>query len=157
VTGRDELRSLVESPAPPEVWLVDWITALDHATVAEHDAQRYGSVAGQALARCVVAVGPDLLAATGASTVAATLEAAQAFVDGPTEAAWEDYVARATQSYPYGPGDGCLAIGDRPCADPGSGCRSGAGTLAQVASVIGAGTVQARIVAALAPWLQALP
>ena len=154
MTWRDELLSLVESPAPAAAWLDDWITTLDRAIVAEYDEGRHGGPAVQALARCVVAVGPDL--AEGASTVADTLDAAQTFVDDPTEAARQEYVARATRSYPYGPGDGCLALDGRACADPGSGCRSGAGTLAQVAAAIGADTVRTRIEAAVPPWLRSV-
>ena len=101
------------------------------------------------LARAVAAVGPPLLEQTQAPTIAATLAAAQSFVDEPTTERYDAYVARATASYPYGPGEGCHAIGE--CDGTANGCASGAGTLAQVAAAVGADVVLDRLRAEFRP------
>jgi hypothetical protein len=73
------------------------------------------------------------------ATVARTLERARAFVAEPTEARYDALISAATNSYPFGPGEGCFAIkelGYVGC-EPGSGCLSGSGSLANVAGAIG--------------------
>jgi hypothetical protein len=144
------LAILEDRTRPPQARVHAFVVALDRALVERWD----DPVLQTALARAVVAVGPALLAATGAPTVAATLAAAEEFVRSPDEEKRRRYVERATASYPYGPGDGCLTLPGDECDSPGSGCRSGAGTLAQVATVLGAEVVADRLGADLIPWLR---
>lgn len=77
---------------------------------------------------------PDVYAA-----ISSTLEAARAYVEAPSEANYGWLEHTATESYPFGAGQGCYAveaIGASGCA-PGSGCVSGAGSLAMFAEVVG--------------------
>jgi hypothetical protein len=128
------------------------VVALDRA-IADDDED--DSVSVQTLARAVVAVGRPLLEHTRLSTVAATLEAAEAFVRAPDEVTWRRYFECATLSYPYGSGDGCLAITGHPDPESGNGCRSGSGTLAEVAYWLGVDVVVDTLTAELVPWLRA--
>jgi hypothetical protein len=147
------LAILDAADTPPTERVHAVVGVLDLAIVTEPD----DPVLEQLLARCVVAVGHPLAGHTRAPTVAATLAAAEAFVRGPGAGTRAHYVACATRSYPYGPGDGCYAVRDRPCpAPPGNGCRSGAGTLAQVAYAVGADVVAGALTADVAPWLRTL-
>jgi hypothetical protein len=84
----------------------------------------------------------------------ATLRASEAFVAEPCEETWEHLVSSATQSYPFGPGDGCYSVSGHVRCDAGSGCKSGAGTIAIVASTVGAAEALDTIRVALIPWLQ---
>ncbi len=107
----------------------------------------------QILARAVVACGYRLLEQHAFSTIALTIQAAEQFVCEPTEAHFAIYQNAATNSYPFGPGDGCFALpetGYSGC-EPGSGCRSGAGCLAL--SDLDESVVLEVIAKDLLPWL----
>ncbi len=86
------------------------------------------------LARAVVALGATLVDTQGASeTIVATIKSAENYALNPTEQNWDLLFHCATQSYPFGPGDGCLSIPELEngaTCQPGSGCISGSGTLA---------------------------
>lgn len=89
------------------------------------------SLPQQILARVVVALGYVLNEKLGYETIAHTVRAAERFALEPTIANFESYQKAATNSYPFGPGDGCYAVpetGYNRC-EPGSGCRSGSGCL----------------------------
>jgi hypothetical protein len=88
------------------------------------------------LARALVAAA-DL--APRLPTVEATLAAARAYVADPCEATHRAYFDAASASFPYGPGEGCYAVAETGIAgcEVGSGCRSGSGTLAQLAYTAG--------------------
>jgi hypothetical protein len=77
--------------------------------------------------------------------MAATIAAADAYLEHPSEETYMAYVAAATRSYPYGAGDGCYRIDGAENCGPGSGCRSGAGTLDRIAAVVGARAVREAI------------
>jgi hypothetical protein len=146
------LAILSDDSAPSLSRVHSVVVELDRALAAEPDAV----VLAEALARAVIAVGRPLLAHTRLATVAATLAAAEAFVRVPDEATERRYQECATMSYPYGPGDGCYAIDGHPDPEPDNGCRSGAGTLAQVAYQLGADVVAERLAVELNPWLREL-
>jgi hypothetical protein len=106
------------------------------------------SVRRQALAHVTAAAGRVLVARLGFGTdhpVVATVAAADRFVAQPTEETADAYLAAATRSYPYGSGDGCYALAGSEGCEPGSGCRTGAGSLEQMASAVGAVAVVAAI------------
>ncbi len=56
-----------------------------------------------------------------------TLISADEYANHPTEENWNQFFNDSTNSYPFGPGEGCYSI--RSDCKAGSGCRSGAGTL----------------------------
>ncbi|MCE7987549.1 MAG: hypothetical protein DYG89_40820 [Caldilinea sp. CFX5] len=89
------------------------------------------SFAQQLLARAVVAVGYRLYEKDNARTIALTIAAAERFALAPTAENFASYQAAATNSYPFGAGDGCYAIAETgyPGCEVGSGCRSGSGCL----------------------------
>jgi hypothetical protein len=104
--------------------------------------------AARALTRAVARAGRLLLAHQEFGPnrpVAATLAAAEAYLAHPSEEARMMYFAAATRSYPYGAGEGCYRVEDADDCGPGSGCRTGAGTLDQIAAVVGARAVHEAI------------
>lgn len=126
---------------------------IDHLDRAEDLAP--GGLPLQLMARAVVAAGQALLRRGPPRPVAATVAAAQAYVDDPGEGTFAYYAEAATRSYPFGAGDGCYARAGRSDCGAGSGCRTGIGTLAAVAVEVGAPAVLAAVVEAWAPWLAA--
>ena len=111
-----------------------------------------------ALARAVVACG-RLMAESGeiTPTIETTVQAASDFIASQCEATASRYFDAATKSYPFGPGDGCYDIvtGSDHGA-PGSGCRSGAGTLLGIGLAIGMAPTLAAVRVALLPWLDGM-
>lgn len=104
--------------------------------------------ATRALTRAVVRAGRVLIAQRGfgsAHPVASTVAAAEAYLARPSEEAYAVYFAAATRSYPFGAGEGCYRVDGIEDCRPGSGCGSGAGTLDQIAAVVGARAVWAAI------------
>jgi hypothetical protein len=146
---REEALALLSAPPSREA-LLRLIAWIDLACV---DAPITGA-ARQLLARAVVAVGPKLLEHADFPTVRATLQAAERFVHEPTEAHFDAYQRAATNSYPFGPGDGCFAIAETGYAgcQPGSGCSSGAGCLNL--PQIGDEIVMLVLAEELIPWLE---
>lgn len=111
------------------------------------------SLPQQILARAMVAVGYQLYKTLGYKTLAQTIEAAEQFALEPTIGNFDQYQNAATNSYPFGAGDGCYAIpetGYHGC-DRGSGCRSGSGALylAEIDKIVTMEIIQN----ALLPWL----
>lgn len=113
-------------------------------------------MAAQTLSRAVIALGSPFLQRISLRQIALTLEAARAYADSPDDKTKQAYLERATNSYPYGPGDGHLGLDDRGC-EPGSGCPSGAGTLRYIANELGGDTALHALAAALSPWLHTHP
>jgi hypothetical protein len=114
------------------------------------------SLPPQFLARAIIAAGGALLEHRSYPTVAVTIETAKAYVLEPTEEHYARYFMAATNSYPFGSGDGCYAVvelGYGKC-DAGSGCVSGAGSLWSFASELGAAVVMERVAQELIPWLR---
>jgi hypothetical protein len=140
------------SSPPSRESLLDWINWLD----LECARASLESLQQQILARSIVAVGYEFVERQIFPINHPTIKAAEAYILEPTEDHFDSYFAAATDSYPFGSGDGCYAIdelGYSRC-EPGSGCVSGAGSLASFAAVLGADVVMQVIAKELIPWLQ---
>ncbi len=146
-TTLDEVSELVSRELPPRELILELVRWLDVRIGTEPD-----GLERELLVRAFLAAGPLL---PPIHTVTATLQAAQAFVVEPTEVRYGALTTAATNSYPFGPGDGCFAIrelGHAGC-QPGSGCRSGAGCLASIAETVGYDRTADAIRSALRAWL----
>ena len=64
-------------------------------------------------------------------TIKRTMAAAQRYRTSPSEQSYRAYIQAASNSYPFGPGEGSHHIYDLgfETCQPGCGCRSGAGCL----------------------------
>lgn len=145
-----ELLAILESPIAPRALLLALVRYIDLAVIA---AQRELSLADIALARALSAAGRASKIATDIEPV---ILAAEAFAIDPTHATQTAFQVAATESYPFGPGDGCLSVpelGQAGCA-PGSGCVSGAGTLMEFTAIDGDERVARVVVSELVAWLR---
>lgn len=144
---------LADGAAGPERQLRALVTAIDLAVAAEPD----HGLATQALARAVAAVGRPLLARHPDGPqfirISATLAAAEAYARDPGDETEMALYQRATDSYPFGPGEGHYGTTERDGCEPGSGCRSGAGTLLFAARETGYAIAFQALAAELTPWL----
>jgi hypothetical protein len=156
-TAAELLAILSDGAAGPEQQLRTLVVALDLAVAREPG----HGLAAQALARAVAAVGRLMLARhpDGAPTarISATLAAAEAYARDPGDPAELALFERATDSYPYGPGEGHYGITEQDGCEPGSGCRSGAGTLLFAARHTGYPVAVQALIAELGPWLRTSP
>jgi len=148
------LTILGDGAAGPEHQLRSLVMAIDLAVAREPE----HGLATQALARAVAAVGRPLLVrhpdGPQSLRITATLAAAEAYARDPgdqTELALYDC---ATDSYPFGPGEGHYGTTERDGCEPGSGCRSGAGTLLFAARETGFAEAVQALTAELTPWLR---
>jgi hypothetical protein len=133
--------------------LRDLIRRLDLTDSTDRDPT---SARVQALTRTIAAAGRVLIrdqAFPDGHPVPKTLAAAEHYSRRPSEQAFRAYFDAATRSYPYGAGEGCYKVRGSTSCEPGSGCRSGAGSLDQVAAVVGAPAVTAAIEHELGGWL----
>jgi len=111
----------------------------------------------QALTRAIAAAGRVLIRHKGfrdGHPVLKTLAAAEDYSRWPSEQAYKAYFDAATRSFPYGAGEGCYKVRGSTSCERGNGCWSGAGSLDQVASAVGAQAVIAAIKHELGPWLR---
>jgi hypothetical protein len=132
--------------------VTEFVRILDRSVYDAFLADRYHGIESQILARAVVAVGRPLWEQKPAATIAATIAAAQAYVQAPDDETWVAYATCATSSYPFGSGDGHYGVEDS--CEPGSGCITGAGTLLHVADEVGFDVVIAALITELVPWLR---
>jgi hypothetical protein len=146
------LTIIEDDRTPAQARVLALVEMLDRVLMDNLYAGRDHSIAAQVLARAVAAVGRPLLARDPFPTVAATLAAAEAYAKNPNDETERVYQERATASFPYGPGDGHLGVGDG--CEPGSGCPSGAGTLFCVADMVGSDVVIQALITELTPWLR---
>lgn len=86
----------------------------------------------------------------------ATVIAAIQFIEKPTEHNDLLFFEAATNSYPFGPGDGCFCVDNASGHDTGSGCLTGSGFLWFIAEDVGHENVQKCLIADLIPWLAPL-
>ena len=148
------LAILSDGAAGPERQLRALIAELDRGVAREPG----HGLAAQALARAVAAAGRPVLArhpeglATG--RISATLGAAEAYARDPGDQTELALFECATDSYPFGPGEGHYGITEQEGCEPGSGCQSGAGTLMFAARETGFAVVIQVLTAELAPWLR---
>jgi hypothetical protein len=154
------LAILAEDKRSAEIRLRDLVGTLDRGVLDALGADRPHGVEAQILARAVVSAGRPLAehavtpARAARSAVAATLVAAEAYVQAPGDDTYDAYFKFATNSYPYGTGEGHYGIGEE--CEPGSGCYTGAGTLYFVGREVGFGVVIEALQAELVPWLRGL-
>jgi len=148
------LAILGDGAAGPERQLRTLVTTIDLAVAREPE----HGLAAQALARAVAAVGRPLLArhpdGPQSPRISATLAAAEAYARDPDERTGLALYRCATDSYPFGPGEGHYGTTERDGCEPGSGCRSGAGTLLFAARETGFAAAVQVMTAELAPWLR---
>lgn len=148
------LAILRDGAAGPERQLRTLVTTIDLAVAREPE----HGLAAQALARAVAAVGRPLLARhpDGPQTprISATLAAAEAYARDPGDRTELALYECATDSYPFGPGEGHYGTTERDGCEPGSGCRSGAGTLLFAARETGFAAAVQALTAELTPWLR---
>ena len=152
--GLDALRG-DRSAAEALAWFV---RELDVAATTDRDCESTAFVV-QVLTRAIAAGGRVLIAAMGYGAdhpVSRTVAAADDYGRQPSENAHDAYFAAATNSYPYGAGEGCYAMDGAASCEPGSGCISGAGSLAQIAFRAGAPAVLDALGAELTPWLHGI-
>jgi hypothetical protein len=132
--------------------LFDFISWLDKECIKDSEVT---SLPYQILARSVVALGNKIINEEGEiPTVRKTINSAEQFALEPTETNWDKLFEDASQSFPFGPGEGCYSIKELeiegPC-EAGTGCISGAGTLA------GSGLDEAEVMQCIAteliPWI----
>jgi hypothetical protein len=140
------------SAAPTEESLRSLVSWLD---IRCQESENNTSVYHQVFARALAALGYSIMETHGLmKTVAETIRSAENYAVTPTEAAWDSLCFDATQSYPFGPGDGCYSIypaeSENHCRT-GSGCRSGSGSL--MCQGIPAETVMPVIYKAIYPWI----
>jgi hypothetical protein len=148
------LAILSDGAAGPEHQLRGLVAALDLAVAREPG---HGPAA-QALARAVAAVGRPLLVrhpdGLSSARISATLAAAEAYARDPGDPTELALFERATDSYPFGPGEGHYGTTERDGCEPGSGCRSGAGTLLFAARETGFAEAISALTAELTSWLR---
>jgi hypothetical protein len=156
---RADLLAALEAEADARAVVLDLVRRLDLAHLGAP-----GSDTGDAimelvalvLARAACVLGPELAAKVSPrERIDATVVAARAYVDAPSEETHTAFFRAATQSYPFGPGDGCLAareLGGH--GTPGAGCASGSGFLAGTAAWIGDAAALACLRRELLPWLR---
>jgi hypothetical protein len=130
-----EAASRLAAEGDPEHVLRDMITWLD-VTVASGDG---ASPRQRALTLLMLVAGQTLLRHhqwPPEHPVARTVAAAHDHVTDPTRDSFHRYFKAATASYPFGAGDGCYSL-DEHTGQPGDGCRTGAGSLWQMALSVG--------------------
>lgn len=144
----------LQAPASKES-LFDFISWLDKE--CEKAGYDLTSSPYQILARSTIALGYILPEEIRFEPVRQTLKAGEAFALNPTEESWTEFSVSATNSYPFGPGDGCFSIveledtGGNPSCKPGTGCWSGAGNLG--CQAIDEAEVMKAIAGELTPWI----
>ena len=148
------LRHIRSSELDSREWLLHLIGQVDSAFAAVPPPEVVNFVRAL-LARATSAVGPLMkgLWPGADENIAATTRAAERYVAAPSHENDLAFFDAATQSFPFGPGDGCLDVDAIGGHRPGGGCRSGAGFLWHVAEDAGHAEVRARLVAALEAWL----
>ncbi len=166
---RDDIVRRLEENQPADGTLVELVRVLDErwgaavfsdAVFSDAENPPDLQLVRGLLARSVQSLGPSLMAHLpgGAhANIQSTVSAATAYIQTPSDETWDAFIQASTNSYPFGPGDGCHTV--QQLADhcrPGSGCASGAGFLVSVTYSLGDEAVLATLREALLPWLRAL-
>jgi hypothetical protein len=144
------LLQILATPAEPKARIVALVYCVDSAF--EQAAQSGKNEATEQfvlefIAQAVVSLATAMPTSPG---IEATRDAAATYLHTPTEEHWDALFQAATASYPFGPGEGCLALDELGGHDaPGSGCTSGVGFIYR----IGAETVIQLLKRDMTPWL----
>ncbi len=89
----------------------------------------YGSFILQLITKSIIEVGKVFLEKRRElDNVRNTIEAAEHYLMNPTATNYDFYSSVATNSYPFGDGEGCHSLYSDDCK-PGTGCESGSGSL----------------------------
>ncbi len=145
--------ALLSPEKDPKSFLLELVAWLDHRLSVTPPE----SLEHQLFVRAVIAQG-RLLEHDLESGIGDTMAKARAYAAEPTETRYGDLLGAATMSYPFGPGDGCLAVQELgSCRDLGSGCRSGSGTLVSMVYPFGYEACARLVREDLTAWLATLP
>lgn len=94
-------------------------------------------IINQIITRAIIGVGHYLVAnikldSTQSTNINKTINVASEYVIFPSKRNLDNYFFEATNSYPFGAGEGCYSVKSLVTTEPcgiGTGCRSGAGSL----------------------------
>lgn len=148
------MAALLESAEPGRGTVLAIVRLLDLAW--RGDAPGARALIDEAVCRMLIAGAPLYVEAYPRAQPAAerTLSAARAFVATPGEAQRTALFRAATNSYPFGPGDGCFAVSELGThGTPGAGCAGGVGCLAYLAPAPASRRLVDLWRAAVLPWL----
>ncbi|MCB9566098.1 MAG: hypothetical protein H6710_02585 [Myxococcales bacterium] len=151
---RQQLRALLDADTPAPELLLQLVRDLDLAWRAGDSATH--RFIDEALARMLVAGAPLFLAAypRARERASATLQAAEQFIAEPSDENHAAFFRAATDSYPFGPGDGCFAVPELGShGTPGAGCAGGVGSIAYLAPASESARLLAALRRELGPWL----
>jgi len=104
---------------------IEWLDTVYAKSYSDHE-----RLLRESLVRLTVAVGETLIVEPGAA-IEKTVATASHFLREPSPPNWRSFFNASTNSYPFGPGEGCYGVeelGHGTCG-VGSGCRSGVGFL----------------------------
>lgn len=138
--------------------LSDFISWLDISILEHSDT----SLFLETLARSIVSLGYKFVEINKIAKdhpFIATIKAAEQYSLTPSEENWEGLFEASTNSYPFGPGEGCYDINSSKYTDckPGTGCNSGAGSIDQIRLAIAGMSGESamkHIADKLLPWLE---
>lgn len=149
------LKKLLDTPSREALLrLISW---LDKECLK---ASNLTSIYRQILARAVIAIGYKVFSeGKMPETCIQTIKSGENYALDPTETNWVAFTSSATMSYPFGPGDGCFSIErfektNNLSCKPGSGCSSGAGSLASTSNGLNEIEIMQAIAAELVPWIR---
>lgn len=121
------VRRQLAAPSPPRDLLVEVVRTVDLA----YRAPRGSQAAQRVIAAMVCALGEALADDDGHGGIAMTTAAARRYLEAPSDDSWGALFEAATMTYPFGPGDGCLALDELGGHGArGAGCASGVGFIA---------------------------
>ncbi len=159
-TRRDDVRAILTADRLPRSIILALVQALDLHMRAACESSKDEPAADfiqQLLARAALATAALVAQATpkAAERILVTRDAAEAYARDSSEQHWAAFFRAATASYPFGPGDGCMAVDELgEHSDPGAGCMSGSGFIAHVGSWAGDAAVLEVLRRDLLPWLR---
>ena len=141
----DLINVLTSSTSADDEWLLRVVTWLD--TSAGPPRTAFQNVAWAWLFATALELLHQVMRGRGDENprIEQTMTAARLFAVDPTEDNYDELFWAATDSYPFGPGDGCLAVPETSAdnCERGSGCSSGSGSLYYIAQEVGAGALRA--------------
>ncbi len=121
---------------PTNEALLDFVHWIDLEYCQTSDSKNQ-EIINQIITRAIIAMGHYIienakLNSAQSANINKTLIAASEYAVFPSQQNLDNYFFEATNSYPFGKGEGCYSVKslvkDKPCGI-GTGCRSGAGSL----------------------------
>lgn len=116
--------------------LLDFIHWIDIEYAKKNNPKQHATI-NQIITRAIIALGHCMienskLNSTQLSGIQKTIEAASEYVVFPNQQNLDNYFFEATNSFPFGAGEGCYTVSSLVKTEHcgiGTGCRSGAGSL----------------------------